>query len=138
MNQEITIGEEYLSFTFCRSSGPGGQNVNKVNSQVQLRFDLNNCPNLNQFVKNRLRNQAGNFLLADGNLLITSQESRSQFQNRQIALQKLSELITKALVRPKFRKATKPGAAVREKRLTLKKQRSITKQNRKKMYPISE
>jgi len=131
INDNIVIDDEYLSFSFARSSGPGGQNVNKVNSQAQLRFELNSCPALNSFVKNRLRNLAGNFLLADGNIYITSQESRSQFQNRQICLDKLSDLITKALTRPKVRKPTRPTTASREKRLEFKKQRSQIKQRRK-------
>ena len=132
INEKIIIDDQFLNFSFVRSSGPGGQNVNKVNSQAQLRFDLNNCPALNSFVKKRLRNAAGSYLLADGNLLIFSQESRSQLQNRQLCLEKLADLIGKSLIRPKIRKPSRPTLASKKRRLDSKKKRSQIKQNRQK------
>ena len=132
INDKISIPDEYLSFTFARSSGPGGQNVNKVNTQAQLRFALKECKELNTHVKSRLRKQALQYMLVDGNMLISSQQHRSQQMNRQECLNKLAELIHKALIRPKRRIATKPTAASKRKRLDDKKKRSETKQQRKK------
>ena len=130
VNDNITIPSEFITFSAARSSGPGGQNVNKVNSQVIMRFDLNRCPALNDHVKIRLRNLARPYLLADGNILINSQQDRSQHQNKRICLEKLQELILKALVRPKTRKPTKPSKAAIQKRIDSKKQRSKLKQMR--------
>lgn len=130
INDKLTIEKEFLTFSFARSSGPGGQNVNKVNSMVQLRFDLPACPTLNLSVKSRLRKLAASYLLENGHLLITSQQSRSQHENRQLCLDKLAELITKALVRPKVRKATKPTVSSQQERLQTKAKRSATKAKR--------
>ena len=133
INDKIIIPKECLNFSFARSSGPGGQNVNKVNTQAQLRFNLNDCPELNYHVKNRLRRIAAQYLLANGDLLITSQQHRSQGTNRQDCLDKLADLIRKALVRPKHRIATRPTASSKRKRIDNKKKRSQLKQNRGKV-----
>ncbi len=133
INDKICISDEYLNFSFARSSGPGGQNVNKVNTQAQLRFTLNDCPELNSHIKNRLQRIAARYLLANGDIQITSQQHRSQGMNRQDCLDKLADLIRKSLVRPKPRIATKPTAASKRKRLDNKKKRADIKQKRSKI-----
>ena len=103
-----------------RSSGPGGQNVNKVASAVQLRFDLAGSSVLSEAVKARLRHLSGRRLTADGALLIVARTHRSQEQNRREAGERLAELIRRALVTPKTRRATAPTRAARERRLESK------------------
>lgn len=133
INSEIAIGDNEISFGFSRSSGPGGQNVNKVSTAVQLRFDITDSPSLPDDVKNRLIKLAGNRVTADGILLIDARRSRSQSQNREEALERLKNLILKALYKPKQRKKTKPTATSKEKRLKQKKARSKLKDSRKRV-----
>jgi ribosome-associated protein len=119
-----------LEFRFVRSSGPGGQNVNKVASAVQLRFDLAGTQALDERVKERLRALAGQKLNDDGSLLIIARRHRTQEQNRRDALERLHELIDRALEVPKTRHATRPTRASRERRLESKKARTGTKKLR--------
>ena len=114
---------------FVRSSGPGGQNVNKVATAVELRFDVG-ASTLPEDVKQRLRHLAGQRLVADDILLIDSREHRTQAQNREAARARLEALIEQASRKPKRRRPTKPTVGAREARLASKKQRAAVKQSR--------
>jgi ribosome-associated protein len=113
----LAIPDDELSVSFMRSSGPGGQNVNKVASAVQLRFDLGGSAVLSAEVKTRLRTLSGRRVTADGALLIVARNHRSQDQNRREAEERLAELIRRALVPPKPRRPTAPTRASRQRRL---------------------
>jgi len=126
----VVIPDTDLSFAFVRASGPGGQNVNKVSSAVQLRFDMRGTTALSDAVKGRLRALAGRRVTDDGAILIIARNQRSQDQNRREALERLGDLIQRALVVPKTRKATKPTRASREKRLESKVRQQRTKRQR--------
>lgn len=126
----VSIPEEDLEWKFVRASGPGGQNVNKVASAVQLRFLLNRNTSLPAAVRERLARLARNRIGADGTLLLSARGERSQEQNRRAALARLSALVRAALVEPKVRRKTRPTAASRERRLESKKRRSGTKRAR--------
>ncbi len=127
---EISIPDEELEWKFVRSSGPGGQNVNKVASAVQLRFLLPLNTSLPVPARNRLRRLAGQRLIDDGSILISARAERSQDQNRRAALDRLAELIRAALVEPKIRKKTRPTRASKERRIESKKRRASTKRER--------
>ena len=129
----VVIPDTDLSFAFVRASGPGGQNVNKVSSAVQLRFDMAGSTALSDAVKGRLRALAGRRVTDDGAILIIARNQRSQDHNRREALERLTELIQRALVVPKTRRATKPTRASRERRLDTKNRQQQTKQRRKKV-----
>ena len=116
----LEIPDADLAVAFVRSAGPGGQNVNKVASAVQLRFALARNTTLREDVKARLRLLAGQRVTDAGELLIIARETRSQEQNRRIAEQRLLELVRRALIAPKKRHATKPTRASRERRLDTK------------------
>ena len=122
----VSISEKDLDERFVRASGPGGQNVNKVSTAVELRFNISGSP-LSYEVKERLRTLAGSKLIAGDVVLIDSREYRLQSQNREAARARLATLIRQALVRPRTRRATKPKAGAREKRLTGKKLRGDVK-----------
>jgi ribosome-associated protein len=126
----IAIPDEELEWKFIRSAGPGGQNVNKVASAVQLRFLLPRNTSLPAAAKRRLEHLAGQKLVDDGTILITARATRSQEQNRRAALQRLAELIGTALIEPKQRKKTRPTRASKERRIEAKKRRSSTKRDR--------
>jgi len=127
---DIVIPDEELEWKFIRSSGPGGQNVNKVASAVQLRFLLAQNITLPVSVRNRLRRLAGQKLIDDGSILIKAMSERSQDQNRRAALERLEKLIRAAMVEPKIRKKTRPTKASKERRIDSKKRRGATKQGR--------
>jgi ribosome-associated protein len=116
----VEIPDSDLAVAFTRSAGPGGQNVNKVASAVQLRFALADNTTLRSDVKARLRALAGHRVTDSGELLIVARESRSQEQNRRLAEERLADLVRRALVAPKKRHATKPTRASRERRLDVK------------------
>jgi ribosome-associated protein len=126
----VEIPDSDLSVAFTRSAGPGGQNVNKVASAVQLRFALAANATLRSDVKARLRALAGHRVTDDGELLIIARESRSQEQNRRLAEERLVDLIRRALVPPRKRVATRPSRASREQRLGMKKRSQKTKKLR--------
>src|SRR5215208_575226 len=125
----FAIDESELKFAFVRSSGPGGQNVNKVATAAQLRFDLNHST-LPEDVKERLRHIAGNRITVEGELLIEAKKYRTQEQNREDALHRLVDLVQRAFQKPKHRTKTRPTAASREKRLKQKKVRGEIKKTR--------
>jgi ribosome-associated protein len=127
---DVSIPDEEFEWKFIRSSGPGGQNVNKVASAVQLRFLLPLNTSLPTTAKNRLRRMAGQKLIDDGSILISARSERSQEQNRRDALERLAELIRAALIEPKVRKKTRPTKASKERRIESKKRRGTTKQGR--------
>ena len=127
----IVIPEAELSWVAVRASGPGGQNVNKVSSKVELRFDFEHSGALSPAVKARLRALASHRLDADGKILITSQLTRAQPQNLADARRRLAELVKKALVVPKRRLKTKPSRGARQARLTDKRHHSEKKQTRR-------
>jgi ribosome-associated protein len=127
---DVSIPEEEFEWKFIRSSGPGGQNVNKVASAVQLRFLLHRNVSLPASARNRLRRLAGQRLIDDGSILISARSERSQEQNRRDALERLAELIRAALIEPKVRKKTRPTLGSKERRIESKKRRGTTKQGR--------
>ena len=123
------VDESDLQFAFVRSSGPGGQNVNKVATAAQLRFDVLHS-SLPEDVRERLKHLAGNKVTTEGELLIEAKKFRTQEQNREDAIKRFVELLQRAFKKPKARTKTKPTAASREKRLKHKKQRSEIKKMR--------
>jgi ribosome-associated protein len=127
ITDHIGIDERELEERFIRASGPGGQNVNKLNTAVQLRFDVRHSPSLRDDIRARLERLAGQRLTNDGVLVITAQRHRTQERNRQDALDRLVDLIRRAAVAPKPRRPTKPTKGSKERRLQGKKQRSTIK-----------
>jgi len=127
---DIVIPDEELEWRFVRSSGPGGQNVNKVSSAAQLRFLLPQNTSLPVSVRNRLRLLAGQKLIDDGSILFKSSSERSQEQNRRAAQGRLAALIRAAMIVPKIRKKTRPTKGSKERRIEAKKRRGVTKQQR--------
>lgn len=129
MNKEILQSE--LQFKAVRSSGAGGQNVNKVSSKVELTFDLENSLGLSDFEKERLKKKIANRLTSENIVLLQCEESRSQHKNKELVIKRFLELITEGLVVPKRRIATKVPRAVVKKRMKNKRVRSEKKTNRK-------
>ena len=135
INDKIAIEDWELSEQFVRASGPGGQNVNKVASAVELRFEAERSPNLSDPVKRRLRRLAGRRWTKDGAVVIQCDETRHQARNRDIARERLAELIAKALEKPKRRIPTRPTLGSKKRRLKAKKVRGEVKAMRGKVDP---
>jgi len=135
INDDITIADWELSESFTRSSGPGGQNVNKVSTAVELRFEAARSPNLPGPVKTRLKRLAGRRWTLEGALILRVEDTRSQARNREIARERLAELIVKALERPKRRIATKPTLGSKRRRMDAKTRRGAVKTLRGKVNP---
>ncbi|MEW6286586.1 MAG: alternative ribosome rescue aminoacyl-tRNA hydrolase ArfB [Chloroflexota bacterium] len=132
----LQLDERELQFDYLRASGPGGQNVNKVATAVQLRFDVINSPSLASDLKGRLLRLAGKRVNADGVLVLEARRFRTQAANREDALRRFVDLLQKAATPPKPRRKTKPTAASREKRLQEKKRKGELKRTRGKTFPM--
>ncbi len=130
INDQVAIEDWEIVEQFVRASGPGGQNVNKVSSAVELRFEAERSPSLSDPVKRRLRRIAGRRWTKEGAVVIQVSEERSQARNRDIARERLADLIAKALVVPKRRIPTKVSKNQKRKRVEAKKQRSEVKEGR--------
>jgi ribosome-associated protein len=131
ITSRLAIDERELEESFIQASGPGGQNVNKVATAVQLRFDARNSPSLTPEVRARLWKLAGRRITQDGVLLIVAREHRTQERNRAAARAKLIELLKAATVQPRVRKATRPSKASKQKRLESKTHRAGIKKLRR-------
>jgi len=130
VTETVRVPGRALTMRAVRSSGPGGQNVNKVASKIDLRVDLDAIEGLSDRARARLHTLAVNRLDADGRLVVTSQESRDQARNLEIAREKVRRLLAAALREPRVRRATRPSTAARERRIEGKKQRGSLKRSR--------
>lgn len=130
INDTLSIGEDELEESFIRASGPGGQNVNKVSSAVQLRFNARRSPSLPERVRRRLETLAGARLTKEGVVVITAERHRTQEANRRDARDRLAALVADAARPPKFRVPTRPGKAARKRRTDNKKKRGALKRQR--------
>ena len=131
----LSIGADEIAFSFVRASGPGGQNVNKVSSAVQLRFDAASSPALDDAMRARLRIVAGRRMTADGIVIIAAQRHRSQVANRRDAVERLVDLLRRASLRPKSRRPTRPGVAAKKRRREAKRLRGGIKRLRGRPAP---
>ncbi|OUJ06100.1 peptide chain release factor I [Acetobacter malorum] len=130
----LALDDSELSFTYILASGPGGQNVNKVATAAQLRFDAANSPSLPERVRTRLLTLAGSRATRDGVIVITARNYRTQQQNREDATQRLAELIRQAAHKQAYRVPTRPSKGARQRRLDGKSRRSSIKQGRSKRF----
>ena len=131
INDQVRIPDDEFSWSFVRSGGPGGQNVNKVASKAVLRWNALGSPSVPDDIKARLHQQQRRRITGDGDLLITSQRYRDQERNRLDCLEKLAQLLRAAVAIPKARRKTKPSRGAKERRLTAKKRRSAVKASRR-------
>jgi ribosome-associated protein len=131
ISDTIVLDDNDIQLEFIRASGPGGQNVNKVSSAVQLRFNVAGCAALNDAIRERLKKIAGRRMTAEGILIIKAQRHRSQEQNRQDAIDRLEAMIRKAIEVPKIRRPTKPSNASNQRRLATKRRRGELKRRRR-------
>jgi ribosome-associated protein len=131
INQTLAIDESELQFDFIRSAGPGGQNVNKVSTAVQLRFDAGHSASLPEEVRQRLTRLAGRRMTAEGVLVIEARQYRTQEANRQAAIERLVELLRQAAEKPTVRRNTKPTLASQRRRLESKRRRGEIKSLRR-------
>jgi ribosome-associated protein len=131
VTDHISIDEREIEESFVRASGPGGQNVNKLATAVQLRFDVRGSPSLPAEVRARLERLAGTRMTRDGVLIIIAQRHRTQARNREDALERLVELVRRAAVAPRLRRPTRPTAAARKRRIEGKKHRAGVKRLRR-------
>ena len=133
VTDKISIDEREVSYDFVRASGPGGQNVNKVATAVQLRFDVRGSPSLPAEVKERLESLTGSRMTQEGELVLQAQQHRTQERNRREALERLIDLLQQAAQPPKRRRRTKPTAASKRRRLQNKRYRAGIKRLRRKV-----
>lgn len=131
ITDDLVIEDEVLQLEFVRAQGPGGQNVNKVASAVQLTLDVARCAAFTPAVRERLARLAGKRMTGDGRLIVMAQRFRSQEQNRNDALERLAELVRRALTAPRPRRPTRPSNASRERRLDAKHRRGLVKHRRR-------
>ena len=131
LSHSLKIPTVELQFKTSRSGGPGGQNVNKLETRVEVLFDVANSPSIQEHIRQRLLNNLASQLDSSGILHVVAQDTRSQWKNKQLAIERLTDLIKSALIVRKKRIATKPTHAAREVRLRIKKARSQTKRMRK-------
>jgi ribosome-associated protein len=138
ISPEIALNDDEISYSFIHASGPGGQNVNKVASAVQLRFNITGSLSLPDAVKDRLVSLGGSRVTDNGEIVITARRFRTQERNKQDALERLVNLIRKASIKPRARRKTKPTARSIERRLQVKQRRKRVKKDRQPVDPFEE
>jgi ribosome-associated protein len=138
VTDSISLHKNEIQLDFIRASGPGGQNINKVSSAVQLHFDAANSAALSEEIRDRLKQIAGHRMTADGILIIKAQRYRTQDRNREDAMERLVTLIRQAAEKPRQRRKTKPSPVAKQKRLAAKRQRGETKRRRRSVRIATE